>query len=48
MEVEDGGNTGWAAIATCHFTRLIFFYLYIYLFSCALRNDGRHRSEAEI
>lgn len=26
MEVEDGGNTGWAAIATCHFTRLIFFF----------------------
>lgn len=34
MEVEDGGNTGWAAIATCHFTRVIFFFF------CALRNDG--------
>lgn len=45
MEVEDGGNTGWAAIATCHFTRLIFYFLF---FFCALRNDGRHGSEAEI
>lgn len=44
MEVGDGGNTSWATIATCHFTRLSIFSLHSFIF-CNLWIDGRRGSD---
>lgn len=52
MEVEDGGNTSWATIATCHFIRLsIFFFIYLFFAICemmegsAATEEGKSRFE---